>query len=96
MNVFDLPFNKFIGLAPSNRQEYLLMLRDNENYHNHLKTVHASAQFALAEATSGYFLLNEFQQITNIIAVVRKVDTKYKKPVQGCVILKRVLLIQIN
>jgi acyl-coenzyme A thioesterase PaaI-like protein len=59
------------------------MLSDKEKYKNHLGTIHASAQFSLAEATSGYFLLKEFQEIKNIIPVVRKVEVKYKKPAQG-------------
>ncbi|HBL73933.1 MAG TPA: thioesterase [Prolixibacteraceae bacterium] len=68
------------------------MLNAGEKYLNHLNTVHASAQFALAEATSGFFLLNEFQQLPDIIPVVRKVETKYKKPVEGTVYSKAGLL----
>lgn len=64
MNVFELPFNRFIGLEPSTDSEYLLMVRDRQEYLNHLNTVHASTQFALAEATSGFFLQNEFQGLT--------------------------------
>jgi len=48
-----------------------------------LDTVHASALFALAEATSGHFLLNEFSELTDIVPVVRKVEIKYKKPATG-------------
>ena len=60
MDVTKLPFNEFIGLKFSEKSEYLLMLENRNEYRNHLNTVHASALFALAEATSGYFLLNEF------------------------------------
>lgn len=88
MNVLDLPFNKFIGIEKASGDEYLLMLGGEEKYLNHLNTVHASAQFALAEATSGLFLLTEFQELTNIFPVVRKVETKYKKPAQGKVFSK--------
>jgi hypothetical protein len=88
MNVFELPFNKYIGLEKSSNPDYLLMLNDKKEYLNHLKTVHASALFALAEATSGYFLLNEFQGLDNILPVVRTVETKYKKPAQGVVFSK--------
>lgn len=83
MNVFKLPFNQFIGLEPSSDPAYLLVLSEKDIYHNHLETVHASAQFALAEATSGFFLINEFHDLTNIIPVVRKVETKYRKPAKG-------------
>jgi acyl-coenzyme A thioesterase PaaI-like protein len=88
MNVFELPFNKYIGLEKSSNPDYLLMLNDKKEYLNHLETVHASALFALAEATSGYFLLNEFQSLDNILPVVRTVETKYKKPAQGVVFSK--------
>lgn len=92
MDVFNLPFNKHIGIASADTEGYLLMLPERNEYLNHLGTVHASAQFALAEATSGFFLLNEFREITNILPVVRKVETKYKKPAQGKVLSKAHLL----
>ena len=85
MDVTKLPFNHFIGLKISSKNEYLLMLDNRSDYRNHLDTVHASALFALAEASSGYFLLGEFAELTDIIPVVRKVETKYKKSATGCV-----------
>jgi hypothetical protein len=88
MNVFELPFNKYIGLEKSSDSDYLLMLIEKDEYLNHLSTVHASALFALAEATSGFFLLNEFQEIKNILPVVRKVETKYRKPALGKIFSK--------
>ena len=88
MDVTKLPFNQFIGMKSSDKSEYLLMLDNRPEYRNHLDTVHASAQFALAEATGGYFLLNEFSKLTGIVPVVRKVETKYKKPATGSVYSK--------
>jgi hypothetical protein len=88
IDVTKLPFNHFIGLKISNKNDYLLMLDNRTEYRNHLDTVHASAQFALAEATSGHFLLNEFSELTNIVPVVRKVEIKYKKPTTGFVFSK--------
>jgi acyl-coenzyme A thioesterase PaaI-like protein len=88
MDVTKLPFNHFIGLKISNKNDYLLMLDNCTEYRNHLDTVHASAQFALAEATSGHFLLNEFSELTDIVPVVRKVEIKYKKPTTGFVFSK--------
>jgi len=64
------------------------MLDNRPEYRNHLNTVHASALFALAEASSGYFLLNEFSELTDIIPVVRKVETKYKKPAT-CIVFSK-------
>ena len=92
MNVLKLPFNEYIGLAESTDSEYMLMLQNDEKYLNHLNTVHASALFALAEATSGLFLLEEFKDLTDIMPVVRKVETKYKKPAQGKVFSKAFFL----
>ena len=88
MNVTQLPFNNFIGLKMSNKAGFLLMLEDRSEYRNHLNTVHASALFSLAEASSGHFLLNEFSELTDIVPVVRKVETKYKKPATGVVFSK--------
>ena len=88
MDVTQLPFNSFIGLKMSDNAEFLLMLEDRSEYRNHLNTVHASALFSLAEASSGHFLLHEFSELTDIVPVVRKVETKYKKPATGVVFSK--------
>ena len=89
MNITEIPFNKFIGLSYTEESNYLLMLSDNKEYYNHLGTVHASALFALAEATSGHFLLTQFPElIKNIIPVVRKSETKFKKPANGRIFSK--------
>ena len=85
MDVTKLPFNEFIGLKYSDNPRFLLMLDNRSEYLNHLSTVHASALFALAEATSGHFLLEQFAEISDIIPVVRKVEIKYRKPVTGVV-----------
>ena len=61
------------------------MLDNKSEYRNHLDTVHASAMFALAEATSGHYLLGQFDELPNIIPVVRKVEVKYRKPAFGIV-----------
>ena len=85
MDVTKLPFNEFIGLKYSDNPRFLLMLDNRSEYLNHLSTVHASALFALAEATSGHFLLEQFAEISDIIPVVRKAEIKYRKPVTGVV-----------
>lgn len=96
MQVTELPFNKFIGLQESNNPEYLMMLPAGEHYGNHLGTVHASALFALAEATSGMLLVHEFAEISNAVPVVRNVDAKYKKPASGTVFSKARLSVKKN
>ena len=91
MNVLDIPFNKFIGLEISPDPEYLLTLPVKPEYENHIQTVHASALFALAEASSGICLLREFAEVENAVPVVRNVEAKYKKPAQGAVFSKGLL-----
>jgi hypothetical protein len=84
MKITDLPFNKLIGMNVSTDSDYLLSLGDKSDYTNHLGTVHASALFSLAEATSGHFLLINFPKFdSGLIPVVRHVEIKYKKPANG-------------
>lgn len=85
MDVTKLPFNEFIGLKLSDEPNYLLMLDDRAEYLNHLNTVHAGALFTLAEATSGHYLLGQFDELPDIVPVVRKVEIKYRKPAIGAV-----------
>jgi acyl-coenzyme A thioesterase PaaI-like protein len=84
MKITDLPFNAFIGLIPSKRAGYALSLPADPNYANHLGTVHASALLALAEATSGDYLLTRFPEIAfEVVPVVRRLEAKFKKPAIG-------------
>ncbi|WP_395805742.1 YiiD C-terminal domain-containing protein [Daejeonella sp.] len=84
MNITDLPFNKLIDIKVSTDPDYLLILDDKKDYTNHLDTVHASALFSLAEATSGHFLMINFPEFdSGLIPVVRQVEVKYKKPANG-------------
>ncbi len=89
MNVLEIPFNKFIELKKADQDEYILKLEEKKEFLNHLGTFHAGILFTLAEATSGEFLLNKFENFKlNIIPVVRKVDVKYSKPGIGTVYSK--------
>ena len=85
VDVFAIPFNKYIGFEPSTDPAYLMVLPARAEYENHVQTVHASALFALAEATSGLFLLREFVEVENVVSVVRVVSVKYKKPGKGAI-----------
>ncbi|MDR3403450.1 MAG: DUF4442 domain-containing protein [Chthoniobacter sp.] len=84
-SVTELPFNRFIGLQPAPSPEKLLQLPAGENYLNHLGTVHASALLALAEATSGEFLLRHFGSSDGVVPVVRCLEAKFRKPANGSV-----------
>jgi acyl-coenzyme A thioesterase PaaI-like protein len=81
MNVTDIPFNRLVGLQADGP---VLTLPEDGRYDNHLGTVHASAQFALAEAASGRWLLDTFgDRKADYLAVVRKVELKYRRPATG-------------
>ncbi|MBN1313603.1 MAG: YiiD C-terminal domain-containing protein [Anaerolineae bacterium] len=85
MEITEIPFNEFIGLKRSQQPELgALELDASPNYHNHIGTVHAAAQFALAEACSGEYLLSRFADLAKShVAVVRKVEVKFRKPAVG-------------
>ena len=81
MNVADIPFNRFLGLLAEGS---VLALPADSKYLNHLGTVHAGAQFALAEAASGQWLLDKFgDRAADYPAVVRRAEVKYRRPAAG-------------
>lgn len=93
MNILELPFNKLIGLEFSDEADYILRLKEKQDYTNHLGSVHAAALFALAEATSAQFLLTHFpQHQNNFIPVLRTAHIKYKKPAFGQIYSKANLM----
>lgn len=84
-SVTELPFNKFLGIQASGGSEHLLRLPSGNQYLNHLGTVHAGAQLALAEASSGEFLLKHFGSTEGLVPVVRRLEAKFRKPANGTV-----------
>ena len=84
-SVTELPFNSFIGIQIATEPSELLRLPSGDQYLNHLGTVHASAQLALAEASSGEFLLRHFGSVQGIVPVVRRLEAKFRKPANGAV-----------
>jgi hypothetical protein len=84
MNVLDLPFNSLLLIKESDEPDTILMLEDDIKYQNHLGTIHASAQYALAEASSGEILERNFGDWNGAyLPVVRRVEVKYKIPAKG-------------
>ena len=74
-------FNRLIGLRADGAT---LSLPADPNYQNHLGTVHAGAQFALAEAAGGQWLLDRFgAEAAGYLAVVRHADVKFRRPAAG-------------
>ncbi|MFN2476867.1 MAG: PaaI family thioesterase [Chthoniobacterales bacterium] len=84
-SVTDLPFNAFLGIEHGSDASELLRLPAAERYLNHLGTVHASAQLALAEASSGEFLLRHFGSADALVPVVRRLRAKFRQPANGAV-----------
>ena len=85
MNVLDIPFNAFLKIErPPVDSPFLLRLAESPCYLNHVGTVHASAQLALAEAGSGQWLMQALPHlIDKAVAVVRRVEAKFKSPMKG-------------
>ncbi len=84
-SVTELPFNRFLGIETASGTAHLLRLPAGAQYLNHLGTVHASALLALAEASSGEFLLRHFGSSAGLVPVVRRVEAKFRKPANGAV-----------
>jgi acyl-coenzyme A thioesterase PaaI-like protein len=84
-SVTELPFNSFLGIESVSEPTQMLRLPAGAQYLNHLGTVHASAQLALAEATSGEFLRRAFGPDSGVIPVVRRLESKFRKPANGAV-----------
>jgi hypothetical protein len=81
----DLAFNQALGIrdAPAGAG-HLLELPFVPLVHNHLQTMHAAAQFALAEAASAECLQRHFAAaLGEVFAVMRGVEVKYRKPATG-------------
>lgn len=84
MDVSQIPFGRLVGLVRSHKEDIVLELPESDDYHNHLGTVHASAQFTLAESASGEYLLHIFPDLVgNVAPMVRGVNVKYRKPAHG-------------
>lgn len=82
MKVTDLAFNQLLGIraAPAGA-DHLLELPFTPLLHNHLGTMHAAAQFALAEAASAECLRRNFGELAGrVVPVVRGVEVKYRRP----------------
>lgn len=85
MKATELAFNQLLGIidAPPGAG-HLLEMPFAPVLHNHLGTMHAAAQFSLAEAASAECLQRHFgAAVGQVFAVVRGVEVKYRKPAAG-------------
>ena len=84
MKATDIPFVRHIGIEEKDSE---LSLNFKENILNHIKTIHASAQFTLAETQSGIHLQSLFPELEGkVVPVLRDAQIKYKKPAQERII----------
>jgi hypothetical protein len=76
MEVTAIPFVKHIGIKEEGSQLSLSIMLEVEN---HIGTIHASAQFTLAETQSGLFLQEEFKDLEGeVLPLLRSSSVKYK------------------
>ena len=81
MNVTKIPFVDRVGIRRNADGE--LELSFSRGVQNHLETIHASAQFALAETASGDILQRLFPNLAGkVVPVLRESQIKFKKPAQ--------------
>jgi acyl-coenzyme A thioesterase PaaI-like protein len=79
MEITEIPFTKHLGIK--REDENTLKLDLEPNIHNHINTVHASAQFALAETQSGLYLQTHFPQYQGkVLALLRNSTVKFRHP----------------
>lgn len=82
LTIQDIPFAIQAGLQQ--RDDGLLELPFAQATHNHIQTIHASAQFTLAETASGMFLLHTFPELApRVFPVLRSSETKFRKPARS-------------
>jgi len=80
MNINTIPFIKLIQI---NQEEDSLSLDIKENVLNHINTIHAGAQYTLAETQSGVYLQHIFPHLKGkAIPILRDSNIKYKNPAQ--------------
>lgn len=79
MKLLEIPFVKKVGIERNSQNQ--LELSYNPAVYNHLDTIHASAQFTLAETASGEILQSMFPNLVGkVIPVLRDSTVKFKNP----------------
>lgn len=87
-SVIGIPFNKHLGLVEAEDPSALLELPEGPQYLNHVGTIHAGALLSLADAASGEFLLRQFGVQAGVIPVVRRIESKFRKPANGRIVAR--------
>jgi len=77
MDVTHIPFAKHIGIE--RKEEGTLKLESTQIVQNHIQSIHASAQFALAETQTGLHLQLTFPELVGkVVGLLRGANVKYK------------------
>ena len=78
MKATDIEFVKLVGIEQSEGNVSLAYKKDVQN---HIESIHASAQFTLAETQSGLHLQKLFPSLEGLVVpLLRESTMKYKKP----------------
>ena len=78
MRATDIEFVKLVGIKQSENSVSLAYKKD---VLNHIESIHASAQFTLAETQSGLHLQELFPELVGkVIPMLRESKIKYKRP----------------
>jgi acyl-coenzyme A thioesterase PaaI-like protein len=90
MDVTQIPFAKHIGIE--HKDEGTLALEPTPIVQNHIQSIHASAQFALAETQSGLYLQEAFPEyVGRVVGLLRGSTVKYKSPANTAIYAKATL-----
>ncbi|MBN4082192.1 YiiD C-terminal domain-containing protein [Mariprofundus ferrooxydans] len=85
MNIIKIPFVRKVGIEKND--DGFLYLQFDESVYNHLQSIHASAQFTLAETASGEILQMEFPELVGkVVPMLRDSQIKFRKPALQSVI----------
>jgi hypothetical protein len=75
----NVPLVSHLGIKE--KDEKTLKLKCHNHVQNHIGTIHAAAQFALAETQSGHYLTSLFPQYKGkFLPLLRSSTVKYKNP----------------
>lgn len=87
MDVTQIPFARHVGIEK--KEEGTLQLQSTYIVKNHIETIHASAQFTLAETQSGLYLQIAFPELSDkVVGLLRGATVKYKNPAHKTIYAK--------
>lgn len=85
IKMVELPFNVMIGMKESAEDDGSVMVLDADvKYTNHVGTVHASALYAIGEATAGQAMSDLLgADSPKFLVLLARSEGKYRKPAEG-------------